>query len=126
MAEPKRPRTGGRQPGRACALADPNDYGTGVFPYEYFNSVHPAPLRAALAQWQDICLDVRERRVALGLHQREVAAQLSISVNSVQRIEPGEWVAAHILFRVAAVLGLEIWNAVEVRRNAPPSHRRRP
>jgi transcriptional regulator with XRE-family HTH domain len=72
-------------------------------------------------QWQDI----REQRFALGREQKDLAAALAIWVSTLQRVETGQWSEAHVLLLVALVLRLEIWQAVEVRRNAPPARRRR-
>lgn len=122
---PRCPRTGGRVAGKAYAPPPPKDVGEGHFPYKDYSAVQPRALRDTYAQWQDICLDIREQRFALGREQKDVAAELGISVSTLQRVETGDWVDAHVLLRVASVLQLEIWQAVEVRRNSPPGHRRR-
>lgn len=55
------------------------------------------------------------------MEQADLARDAGISLNTVQRIERGEWVAGHNLFVVCSVLGLRIEQTVEVADPRPPS-----
>ncbi|UOY01633.1 helix-turn-helix transcriptional regulator [Blastococcus sp. PRF04-17] len=112
-----RPRSGGRIAGKPYAPMPPAKAGKGpAFPYRDYSDIQPPALRDAYEWWQDICFDIRERRPALALSAEQVAERAGVSPNTVESLERGQWVASHILLRVASVLGLRIEQAVPVRR----------
>jgi DNA-binding Xre family transcriptional regulator len=56
---------------------------------------------------------VGPRRRARGCEQ-QLVDQAGIALNAVQRIERGEWVAAHNLFQVCSVLDLRVEQTVDL------------
>ncbi|MCZ2818036.1 helix-turn-helix domain-containing protein [Modestobacter sp. VKM Ac-2984] len=118
----QRPRTGGRVAGQAYAPPAPATAGSGyAWPFRDYSGVEPRPLREAYQWWQAIARDVADRRRARRWEQGDVADAAGVALNTVQRIERGEWVAAHNLFLVCSVLGLRIEQIVEVADPRPPS-----
>ncbi|WP_281283468.1 helix-turn-helix domain-containing protein [Modestobacter excelsi] len=115
-------RSGGRVAGQSYAPPAPKSAGTGSnWPFRDYTDVQPAALREAYEWWQDICRDVAPRRRARRMEQADLARDAGISLNTVQRIERGDWTAAHNLFLVCSVLGLRIEQTVEVADPRPPS-----
>ena len=51
---------------------------------------------------------------ARGWEQQQLADEAGIALNTVQRIERGEWVAAHNLFPVCSVLDLRVEQTVDL------------
>jgi transcriptional regulator with XRE-family HTH domain len=89
--------------------------GTGSnWPYRDYSDVQPPALRETYEWWQAICRDVPPRRRARGWEQADLAREAGIALNTVQRIERGEWTAAHNLLLVCAVLGLRVEQTVDV------------
>jgi transcriptional regulator with XRE-family HTH domain len=86
--------------------------------------VKPRSLREAYQWWQQICCDVAPRRRARGWEQQQLADEAGISVNTLQRIERGEWVAAHNLFQVCSVLDLQVAQIVDLDEPAQDAGRR--
>jgi DNA-binding XRE family transcriptional regulator len=78
--------------------------------------VQPRALRESYEWWQDICLDIRERRFTLEQEQEDVAQAAGIALNTFQRMERGQWVGVLNLFLVCSVLGLRVEQVVPVRR----------
>jgi ribosome-binding protein aMBF1 (putative translation factor) len=101
--------------GTAYAPPSPRDAGSGGnWPNRDYSSIKPRSLREAYQWWQQICRDVAPRRRARGWEQQQLADEAGNALNTVQRIERGEWTAAHNLFLVCAVLGLRIEQTVDV------------
>lgn len=127
----RRARTGGRVAGTAYAPPAPAEAGDGGrWPHRDFSAVEPGPLREAYESWQAICRDVAPRRRARWWEQTDLATAAGIAVNTVQRIERGQWVAAHNLLMVCSALGLQIEQTVDVadvtaRRSAADREARR-
>jgi transcriptional regulator with XRE-family HTH domain len=122
----QRPRTGGRVAGQAYAPSAPATAGSGyAWPFRDYTGVEPRQLREAYQWWQAIARDVADRRRARRWEQADVADAAGVALNTVQRIERGEWVAAHNLLLVCSVLGLRIEQTVEVAdpRPAAPADR---
>ena len=122
----QRPRTGGRVAGQAYAPSAPATAGSGyAWPFRDYTGAEPRQLREAYQWWQAIARDVADRRRARRWEQADVADAAGVALNTVQRIERGEWVAAHNLFLVCSVLGLRIEQTVEVAdpRPAAPADR---
>ena len=118
----QRPRSGGRVAGQAYAPAAPATAGSGyAWPFRDYADVEPRPLREAYAWWQAIARDVADRRRARRWEQSQVADAAGVSLNTVQRIERGEWTAVHNLFFVCSVLGLRIEQTVDVADPRSPS-----
>jgi transcriptional regulator with XRE-family HTH domain len=114
-AATRRARTGGRVAGTAYAPPSPRDAGSGDnWPNRDYSSIKPRSLREAYQWWQQICRDVAPRRRARGWEQQQLAEEAGISVNTLQRIERGEWVAAHNLFQVCSVLDLRVAQTVDL------------
>jgi DNA-binding XRE family transcriptional regulator len=110
-----RPRSGGRIAGQAYAPPAPAASGSGyAWPFRDYADVEPRPLREAYQWWQAIARDAADRRRARRWEQSQVADAAGVALNTVQRIERGEWTAAHNLFLVCAVLGLRIEQTVDV------------
>lgn len=121
-AGPVRPRSGGRVAGQAYAPAAPATAGSGyAWPFRDYADVEPRPLREAYIWWQAIARDVADRRRARRWEQSQVADVAGVSLNTVQRIERGEWTAVHNLFFVCSALGLRIEQTVDVADPRPPS-----
>ena len=117
-----RPRSGGRVAGQAYAPAAPATAGSGyAWPFRDYGDVESRPLREAYTWWQAIARDVADRRRARRWEQSQVADAAGVSLNTVQRIERGEWTAAHNLFFVCSALGLRIEQTVDVADPRPPS-----
>jgi transcriptional regulator with XRE-family HTH domain len=57
---------------------------------------------------------VPPRRRARSWEQQQLADEAGIALNTVQRIERGEWVAAHNLFQVCSVLDLRVEQTVDL------------
>jgi len=122
----QRPRTGGRVAGQAYAPSAPATAGSGyAWPFRDYTGAEPRQLREAYQWWQAIARDVADRRRARRWEQADVADAAGVALNTVQRIERGEWVAAHNLFLGCSVLGLRIEQTVEVAdpRPAAPADR---
>lgn len=122
----QRPRTGGRVAGQAYAPSAPATAGSGyAWPFRDYTGVEPRQLREAYQWWQAIARDVADRGRARRWEQADVADAAGVALNTVQRIERGEWVAAHNLFLGCSVLGLRIEQTVEVAdpRPAAPADR---
>jgi transcriptional regulator with XRE-family HTH domain len=121
-AGPGRPRTGGRVAGTTYAPQAPAEAGGGnVWPRRDYSDVEPRALRETYEWWQDIARDVADRRRARRWEQTQVAEASGVALNTVQRIERGEWVAAHNLFLVCSVLGLRVKQTVDVADPRPPA-----
>jgi transcriptional regulator with XRE-family HTH domain len=115
VAGARRPRTGGRVAGQSYAPPAPKSAGKGSsWPFRDYTEVHPAALRETYEWWQDICRDVAPRRRARRMEQADLARDAGISLNTVQRIERGDWTAAHNLFLICSVLGLRVEQTVDV------------
>lgn len=124
-AEPVRPRSGGRIAGQAYAPPAPATAGSGyAWSFREYASVEPRPLREAYQWWQAIARDVADRRRARRWEQSQLADGAGVSLNTVQRIEPGEWTAVHNLFLVCSALGLRVEQTVDVTDPRPPLARR--
>jgi len=115
-AGPGRPRTGGRVAGKSYAPPAPREAGHGArrWPNRDYSGVQPRALREAYQWWQQICRDVAPRRRSRGWEQEQLAEEAGIALNTVQRIERGEWVAAHNLFQVCSVLDLRVAQTVDI------------
>lgn len=121
-AGPVRPRSGGRVAGQAYAPPAPATAGSGyAWPFRDYADVEPRPLREAYEWWQAIARDVADRRRARRWEQSQVADAAGVSLNTVQRIERGEWTAVHNLFLVCSVLGLRVEQTVDVADPRPPA-----
>lgn len=119
---PARPRSGGRIAGQAYAPPPPATAGSGyAWPFRDYTDVEPRPLREAYTWWQAIAKDVADRRRARRWEQSQVVDAAGVALNTVQRIERGEWTAVHNLFLVASVLGLRIEQTVDVADPRPPA-----
>ncbi|WP_324273785.1 helix-turn-helix transcriptional regulator [Blastococcus brunescens] len=118
----RRARSGGRVAGTAYAPPSPADAGAGArFPYRDYSGVEPRSLRESYEWWQDIARDVADRRRARRWEQNDVADAARVSVNTVQRIERGQWTAVHNLFAVCSVLGLRVEQIVDVTDPRSPA-----
>ena len=118
----RRARTGSRVAGTAYAPPAPAVAGAGNrFPYRDYADVEPRALREAYESWQAIARDVADRRRARRWEQTQVADAAGVALNTVQRIERGEWVAAHNLFLVCAVPDLRVEQTVDVADPRPPT-----
>ena len=121
-AASSRSRSGGRVAGQAYAPPAPATAGSGyAWPFRSYTDVEPRPLREAYEWWQAIAQDVADRRRARRWEQADVADAAGVALNTVQRIERGEWVAAHNLFFVCSVLGLRVEQTVAVADPRPPA-----
>ena len=115
VAGTRRAQTGGRVAGQAYAPPSPRDAGSGRnWPNRDYSAIQPRSLREAYQWWQQICRDVAPRRRARRWEQQQLADEVGISVNTLQRIERGDWVAAHNLFQVCSVLDLRVAQTVDV------------
>jgi transcriptional regulator with XRE-family HTH domain len=104
-----------RVAGTAYAPPSPRDAGSGGnWPNRDYSGIKPRSLREAYQWWQQNCRDVAPRRRARGWEQQQLAEEAGISVNTLQRIERGEWVAAHNLFQVCSVLDLGVAQTVDI------------
>jgi transcriptional regulator with XRE-family HTH domain len=83
--------------------------------------VEPRSLRESYEWWQAIARDVADRRRARRWEQPDVARAAGVALNTVQRIERGQWTAVHNLFAVCSVLGLRIEQTVDVTDPRPPA-----
>ncbi|MCZ2849012.1 helix-turn-helix transcriptional regulator [Modestobacter sp. VKM Ac-2978] len=116
VAGPRRPQTGGRVAGKAYAPIAPREAGSDEsrWPHRDYSDVQPRSLREAYQWWQQICRGVPPRRRSRGWEQQQLAEESGIALNTVQRIERGEWVAAHNLFQVCSVLDLRVEQTVDL------------
>jgi DNA-binding Xre family transcriptional regulator len=116
VAGARRVQTGGRVAGKSYAPLAPRlaGHGNRRWPNCDYSQVQPRPLREAYVWWQQICKDVPVRRHTRGWEQQRLAEEAGIALNTVQRIERGEWVAAHNLFQVCSVLDLRVEQTVDV------------
>jgi DNA-binding Xre family transcriptional regulator len=125
VAGTRRAQTGGRVAGKTYAPEAPRLAGRGPhkWPALDYSHVEPRSLREAYIWWQQICQDVAPRRRERGWEQQQLADEIGISVNTLQRIERGDWVAAHNLFQVCSALDLEIGQVVGIHDPGRPAQR---
>jgi DNA-binding Xre family transcriptional regulator len=116
IAGPRQPQTGGRVAGTAYAPIAPKEAGSGDsrWPQRDYSQVQPRSLREPYQWWQQICRSVPPRRRARRWEQQQLADEAGIALNTVQRIERGEWVAVHNLFQVCSVLDLRVEQTVDL------------